>query len=88
MIKIERRLHQGWIEFDRLPEKIKQKLPSSKGYFGKYQNIYTQGDKKISLIRVKGYRGFVWEIYSFETKDVLEFKTKKEAVRKIMRLLK
>jgi len=101
-IKVERKLHPGWVEFEgllnfvysplqvapELPEKIKQKLLNN--MFGKYQNIYSfpNRDKniKISLIKIDK----MWEIYSYDTlfKDVLRFKTKKEAVNEIMRLLK
>jgi len=89
-IKVERKLHPGWVEFEGLPEKIKQKLPILNNMFGKYQNIYSfpNRDKniKISLIKIDK----MWEIYSYDTlfKDVLRFKTKKEAVNEIMRLLK
>lgn len=84
-IKIEKRIHHGYEEFERA-KKQGRKIPE---LFGKYQYIYISRKGEISLILLKDYfkkgKDF-WEIYCLEGKlfpDTEKFYTKGEAERHI-----
>lgn len=90
-MKVERRIHNGWKEFEDLPEKTKKKISFAKGLFGKYQYIYSLPARSISLIYIQNYMGKMnWEIYCLEG-NLFEytetFRTKKEAVKRVKELL-
>lgn len=97
-MKVERRIHSGWEEWQRIPEKTKKTLSSlsNKGWCGKYQYICTSDDesKRISLVHIDvglSPHRWVWEIYCLRGamfEDVERFKTKKQAMIMIRGLLK
>lgn len=99
-IKIERRIHKGWIEWknihDELPE---DSFMKKRSLFGKYQYIYSSSKGEISLIKLNEtvmgksplMRGDYWEILCFKGNlsiDNERFKTKKQAEQRIKELLK
>lgn len=99
---VKRVIHKGWEEHQKAMKEIpayKKLFLESKGnpngYFGKYQYFYSSNVGDISLIKLLDYGvygiggGDIWEIYSNDKifRDVERFKTKKEAVKRIKRLL-
>lgn len=88
---VRRKIHQGWIEWERMPKPMKRKL---RQMFGKYQYIYSSNKGEIDLILLKGLWGLgdkqdFWEIYSNDTlfQDTKRFDTKKQAEKEIKELL-
>lgn len=96
MIKVTKQIHKGWQEWEKIrksPELQKQ-FSHRDGLFGKWQFIFRSKKGEISLIQLKDYwkQGEdLWEIYELSNnnlfQDVERFKTKKEAERKIKKLL-
>ena len=87
-IKVEKRIHEGYKEF----EKCKEKGLKIRQMLGKYQYIYSSNKGEISLIYLPNYfpNQSFWEIYSLKGnlfKDVERFDTKKEAEKRIEKLL-
>lgn len=95
----ERRIHEGFTEWEKAIKKYGKTYPNSKlpirQYFGKYQWIFTQGKHKISLVcldekPLRKKPNWIWEIYAYEDKelftDIIKFKTKKEAMDYIKKL--
>jgi hypothetical protein len=89
-IRIKRRIHKGWEEF----EKAKTKIPTLSNHFGKYQYIYSSDKGEISLVFLPNYfRDGVnfWEICCLSGPklfiDVERFYSKKQAEKRIRRLL-
>lgn len=89
-IKIEKRIHQGYTEW----EKAKNEGTEFTQLFGRYQYLYSSKKGCISLIQLKNYfkQGEdLWEIYTIEGnifEDVERFSTKKEAEKTIYKYLK
>ena len=91
MIKVKKSIHKGYEEFLRANKegyKIRQ-------LFGKWHYIFSSEKGEISLVLLKDY-GFkygedLWEIYELSNnklfEDVERFKTKKEAEKRIRKLL-
>jgi len=88
-MKIEKRVHPGYEEYQLLDKQIKKLL---KPIFGKWQYIITSEKGTISLISfVRFYEDAPWEIYCLEGNlfdDINRFKTKQEAMKVIKDLLK
>jgi len=92
-MKVERRMHLGYKEFIDAQAKGYTKMPE---LFGKWQYIYTEGDKKISLVRLKDCfnKNWYWEIAVFKKdgsidgESIARFRSKKDAEKKIEELLK
>lgn len=95
-IKVKRRIHNGWKEWQTVPAYMKNKLSSfgKDGWVGKWQYLYSISDAEISLVHIDVFfgKGFVWEIYQISGKqlfeDVERFPTKKAAEVRIKELLK
>lgn len=103
-MKVERKIHHGWIEHQNTSEHFKQitQMKNPNGMFGKWQYIYSDNKgNKISLVHLDmRFKGFQinswdewWEIYQLEGKDNLfedveKFGTKKKAEVRIKELLK
>ena len=89
-MEIEKRVHQIYKEFERAK---KQDIKTSQ-LVGKYQYIYSEGKKEISLVLFLDYFGDgkdFWEIYSLKGSlfnDVERFNTKEEAEKQIKKYLK
>ena len=93
-IIVQRRIHKGFEEFNKLSKKHTKGLIC---HFGKYQYIYTCNKGKISLIKLvaSAFRGGRilddWEIYELSQNNLFDgverFKTKKEAEKRIKELL-
>lgn len=93
-IKMTKKIHSGWKEWENLPADIKSKLLElhPRGYFGKYHYIFTSKRGEISLIQLTDYfykDKDIWEIYSGNTLfgDTMRFDTKEEAINYIKKLL-
>ena len=88
MIKIEKRLHKGFEEFERARlEGVR--IPQ---YFGKWQYIYRHKKFEISLVKLKDCmtEKWFWEIMCLKGdlfEDVERFKTKKDAHKRIEGIL-
>lgn len=98
-MRIEKRIHKGWEEWENLPEDFKKEMMEkfgTTGYFGKYQYIYTKGflwwKKRISLIQLTNYYhdGIdLWEIFCFNSIIGTErFQTKEQAEKRIKELFR
>lgn len=88
-MKVERRIHKGWQEYQDNP-KLQEIM--RKCMFGKWQYMCSSEKGDISLVQLPDYYmndGYDWEIWSHETlfEDVQRFKTKKEAMEKIKEYL-
>lgn len=83
-IKMEIVEHKGWTEM----QAVKTRFPC---YFGRWQTIYSIGDKKISLVYLTHnlYGDVPWEIYGFEKvfEDVERYHTRAEAENHIWQYL-
>lgn len=99
MIKVTKRVHNGWIEWEKIrsnPEFQKQFPAHPNGMFGKWQYIYSSDKGEISLVQLLNYsfdnNEDVWEIYELSAnklfEDVKRFRTKKQAEKRIKELLK
>ncbi len=92
-IKIERRIHQGWVEWDQMPLAIKAKMSwGIKGWVGKYQYIYSTSRGKISLVYIRNFRNiWSWEICQLDDSNLFNgierFNFKEEAENRIRSLL-
>jgi len=89
-MKITKRIHSGYAE---LESTHRQGLPI-KQKFGKYQYIYSEKGRKISLVLLKDYfhnGEDIWEM-CYSKKNLFEyivrFKTQKEAEKWIKETLK
>lgn len=87
IMEIEKRLHEGFIEFENA-KKRKIKIPQ---YFGKWQYIYTKKKAKISLVKLKNCfnNSWFWEIYCFKGglfEDCERFPKKKDADLRIKKI--
>jgi len=74
-IKVEKRVHKGWTEWQTIPKKVrKTMLFGEEGWVKKWQYIYSSKKGEISLVCLKtGMREgmfFTWEIYCLDTKKV------------------
>ena len=85
----EKIIHKGWLENEKLIS------VGVKPVFEKWQYIYSENDKKISLIQFTSrmYGEYCWEICQVDRKtqlfeDVERFKSKEEAEKRINELLK
>lgn len=95
-MEVERRIHNGWEEWEKIPLKTKEKFSwGVDGWVKKYQYIYTKDKNKISLVKLKvglmTSDSWMWEIYCLEGnlfEDVRRFTTKKQASDEIKELLK
>jgi len=97
-MKVKRKIHTGWIEWQtKMPEELKKtSIFGKSGWAGKYQYIYSSEKGEISLVKLKtgGFKDlfWLWEIYEISAnnlfRDVERFNTKKEAVKRITKLLK
>ena len=89
-IKIEKRIHTGYTEFER----AKAKGIKLRQMFGKFQYIYSVNNNEISLVYLKNFyfdNGNFWEIWCLNgglLHDPERFNTKKEAEKRIRKLLK
>jgi len=88
MIRIEKRLHAGFVEFENA-RLNKTKIPQ---YFGKWQYIYRHKKFEISLVKLKDifHKCWFWEIYCLKGdlfEDVERFPTKKKAEERIEGIL-
>ena len=99
-MKIEKRIHLLWIEYNKIPKKVIKEIEKKikvhyKCPVAKYQVIYSTDKGRISLVHfLKRYPSFVdepfWEIYCLEgnlLEDVERFKTKLQAEKRIKELL-
>ena len=91
-VRVERRIHKGWIEMKEAEKKINAQF--SRPIFKKYQYIYSSDKGEISLVqfypRKQFYHPFNWEIYCLKGNlfnDIQRFTTKKEAEKYIFGLL-
>lgn len=86
-IIVRKRIHQGWIEYNRLPFNIRRKM---KCYFGMWHYTYSNERGDISLVQLLNtfpnsmrYKNakYYWEAYSNDKlfNDVVRFDTKKKA---------
>ena len=87
-VKVEKRIHSGWLENDKI------KAVGVEPIFEKWQYIYANDKEEISLIQFtkRMYEPYNWEIYQIKGEkplfdDVERFKTKKEAEVKILKYL-
>ena len=86
-MKIERRIHQVWKEWNEMPQHVKDKTPILSKLFEKYQYICSSEKGEISLINMS-VPGLclskrVWEIHCFKGNlfpENQQFRTKKEAM--------
>lgn len=80
MITVKREIHPIY----------KDRITASCGGIGKWHYIYTNGNKRLSLIKLIGYMygKYVWELYGYKLDDVKRFRTKREALQVVKRLLK
>jgi len=91
-------LHKGYTEIEQAREKLgeywdKEKTIKIKHHFGKWQYIFKQGNRQISLIKIDVGRinddtpHFVWEMYANNDKslfeDIQRFETKELAMKAI-----
>ena len=80
MITVEKRIHRGWKELNKV------KNLSIKSIVGKYQYIYSNDYGEISLVELPDYLGdgvTLWEIYSLKGNlfdDVERFHSKEQAI--------
>lgn len=91
-MKVERRIHSGWQNFQDMSDELKSKLSILGNMFGKYQYIYSSSIGEISLVHLAAGLSDVkvWEIYCFKGNlfdDVERFRTKKDALIRIKELL-
>lgn len=97
-INISRKVHKGYLEWKKLPIKIRKKLLKPNGWFGKYQYFYESPKGIISLIKLNDYHVLgedIYEIYCIdgvidlkeEIPDTESFSSKKEAEVRIKELL-
>lgn len=88
-IKITEKIHPGYQEV----EQARKRGFTIRQIFGKYQYFYESSKGKISLISLPGYLEAGenrWEIYSLKGnlfEDVKIFKTKKEAEKRIKKII-
>lgn len=89
VMKIEKRIHRGWIEL----KKMREIYPDFTQFIGKYRYVYSNEKGCISLIELANYlmdgRVF-WEIFCVEGtlfEDVERFDTKEHAEKRIGELL-
>jgi glycerol-3-phosphate cytidylyltransferase-like family protein len=94
-IKITKKIHPMWEEFQRLKKKSEFKSVYKNSIEGKWQHIYSTKKARISLVELKDYwmdGKDLWEIYQLDGHnlfpDVERFDTKKEAVERIKELLR
>ena len=97
--KTEKRIHPGYLEYERAKEKNKKGMKKYKipRCFGKWQYFFIKGNLKISMIQINdrpliGQKSkWVWEIHAFEDKrlfqDTKKFPTKKAAMEEVERIL-
>ncbi len=83
-MKIQRIIHKMWKAHKDNPVIEKMGLSN---VFGKYQYIYSSKKGKISLIKLRGAFGWRWEMCGGGLQKEETFRTKKDAVIKITRLL-
>lgn len=98
-VTIEKRIHKGWEEWDKLPQKIKKQIGRKNSIFGKWQYLYESPKGRISLVKLEvgaiQLYTMMWE-YAWLIKNSVttEFPkvidrtyTKKQAEREIFKLL-
>jgi len=96
--KTEKRIHNGYKEFEEAKKRDKKSLSKFKlkQMFGKWQYMFTKGNMQISLIKLNDSISdkkdkWYWEMHAFEDKrlfeDVRKFPTKKAAMEAIRKLL-
>ena len=83
-MKVQKIIHKMWKAYQDYPIIRKLNLPCD---FGKYQYIYSSKKGKISLVKFRGAFGWRWEICGGGLQGDEGFKTKKNAVIKIKKLL-
>jgi 8-oxo-dGTP pyrophosphatase MutT (NUDIX family) len=84
-MKVKRLIHQMWKAHQDYPVIEKMGLSNQ---FGKYQYIFSSKKGKISLIKFRGALGtWRWEMCGGGLQKEEAFRTKKDAVIKITRLL-
>jgi len=90
-MKIEKRIHPIWEEFETAKKLTKGKI---RQHLGKYQYICSSKKGKISIVEFPNYFGDgkdFWEIYCQEGDlfdDVERFDTLEEAKKKVKELLR
>jgi len=90
-MKIEKRIHNGYKEFVEAQAEGYTKMPE---LFGKWQYIFTEDKKKISLVRLKDCfnKNWYWEIAVFKSdgsidgESIERFRSKKNAEIRIREL--
>ena len=88
-MEVKKIIHKGFEEFNEARlEGVK--IPQ---YFGKWQYIFSEGEFEISLVKLKDLfnNSWFWEIYCLKGKlfmGVERFRTKKDAEKRIGRLLR
>ena len=95
-MKVIKRIHPGYKEWER----ARKNGHAIKKHFGKWHYIYSSKRGKVSLVKLydlipffesKPKKNYFWEIYCLEGDlfdDVERFDTKKEAVKRIKKLIK
>ena len=85
---VKKKIHYIWNEIQKTKPKFKHKI------IGKYQYLFSSKKGKISLIKIYGTYQInkgIWEIYCLKGNlfdDILRFKSKENAIKKIKDFLK
>lgn len=82
-ISIQKIIHKGWKEYEKAMANITQTGFKLTRRFGKYQYIMTSDKGEISIIKIKNFKNWNWEIFAFKNNnlfsDTQSFSTKKKA---------
>lgn len=90
-VKVVRKINAMWKACQKMPKDFKDRYPKSiMEPIGKWQYFYSSPLGEISMIELQDdLMGYKWEIYSYDIlfKDVMRFRTKFNAIKKIKEIL-